>query len=565
MSPKRRPSALAPVLLAALYTACIDEPSRPSTVVADSLDAFESGAITGRVLGPAGSICASLPAGARLVVRPINLATQAFAAPAQTIFCPADTYSFFVPDGTYLLRLDLPADETTLAGFPWRSITTPPIVVAGADVARDLPVATGTPLGGGVTIDGEPIAGLPLVLTYDEAPIFGAAIASSSADGGWTEFFGRTPTLLQAGIRLRSSLFCGALGAIVQATSPESFLFPDEASGLFCTMATSPATRFSHDFTRLVTTPLAGEIGGADPGLSGEFGQGWGVQFPVAAADGPVHLPLERSHLFRGGLVVAIQPDRMLSGVDLSGYVQCEPECRDFGRDAHMSFASSKQFGKKVMWHYSDAPSAEGVGLKVQQRSFDGRRPADYVLFRFRFTNSSAAPVTFHAGLWADWDVGDDATDNVGTTDLDGRLMYMTSEGEGTLAGSLLLSSATTYGNHFRSLRDSPPLMSTYVAALSGEAQVPTTASPGDNLYLHGVGPITLAPDGSDEIWIAIVAGEDLAQLHANAAAAAADIARHRESGEEVSAGEVIETTVTGDRLRRRQVVSGLKSKSINP
>ena len=547
--PSQRWPALAPVLVV-LSFACTADP-RPSTPTAPpSLNAAASGTITGRVLGPAGSICATLPAGARLLIRPVNLATQAFAG-TQTLFCPADAYTFFVPDGTYLLRLELPANATTLAGFPWRVITTPPIVVAGADVARDLPVATGTPLGGGVTIDGVPIPDIGLALTYDDAPGFGAAIAFSSAADGWTEFFGRTPTLLQAGIRLNSSLLCGALGAIVQHTSPASFLFPDEASDVSCTMATSPATRFSHDFTRLVITPLPGDIGGTDLGLADQFGQGWGVQFPVAAGDAPVHVPVERSELFRGGLIVAIRPDRVLSGVDLSGYAQCDPQCRDFGPDARLSFAASSQFGMKVLWQYSDASSAEGVGLKVQQRSFDGRPPADYVLFRFIFTNSGTAPVTFFAGMWADWDIGDDPTDNVGTTERDGRLMYMTKEGGGTLAGSLLLSTPPASGNHFRSLFQFPPPMSEYVAALAGDAQIPSTAEPSDNLYLHGVGPITLAPGGSDVVWIAIVAGEDLAQLHANADAAAADVAQRSGSALVVGHEETGRVTVGRYSARR--------------
>lgn len=542
-------SALVPTLVAAV-AACSGETARPSPVAPDALSTAASGTITGTVLGPAGSICASLPDGTRLQVLAVNLTTQASTA-IQQVFCPSDAYAFSVPDARYLLRVTLPADPAVIADFPWRTITIPAFEVAGNAVARDIPVPVGTPLGGAVTIDGNPLEGISLSLTYDEAPNFAAAALTSGANGTWMDFFGRAPARLQAGIRVRVIGFCNVLGGILERALPSTFLFPDEASGVSCSNRTAPAVRFSHDFTRTVVTPLPGDIGGTDPGLVDQFGMGWGVQFPVNPGTAPAHVPVTRSQLFRGGLLVGIRPDRILSGVDLAGYAQCEPNCRDFGLDARMSFAASPQFGKKVLWQYSDAPSGEGVGLKVQQRSFDGRAPADYVLFRFVFTNSSAVPITFYAGMFADWDIDEDASNDIGATDLDGRLMYTTNVDGGNLVGSLLLSAAPVSGNMFRSLFQSPAPMSEYVAAMAGDIRVPSVDSPGDYLTLHAVGPITLAAGASDEVWIAIVAGEDLSQIRANAAAAEADVARRRASPG--APDELSETTVvrTGAQQKR--------------
>ena len=234
------------------------------------------------------------------------------------------------------------------------------------------------------------------------------------------------------------------------------------------------------------------------------------------------------------------------------------PQCRDFGLDAHLTFASSPRFGTKVLWRYSDAPSVEGVGLKVVQQSFDGRPPGDYVLFRFGFTNSGPAPVTFYAGMFADWDIGDDVLDDVGATEPGGRLMYMTNGSGGPLAGSLLLSDAPASGNRFFRLQGAPPPSSDYVAALAGDVRVPSVESPGDYLYLHGVGPITLAPNETDEVWIAIVAGDDLAQLRANAAAAETDVARRRAGGGDVEVVSAQAVAVDRSRLQIRRATSAI-------
>ena len=510
--------------LVAVLAAC-GEDRRAVPVGPPAFDVTSPAFINGSVLGPSGNVCDSLPFGAPLIVRPIDLATQSFAG-FQLQFCPANTYSFFVAPGTYLLRAQLPADPFALGSFPWRTVTVPPVEVLGTDVARDLLVPTGTPLGGGATFDGQPLEGVPINVVYEAATGFAAAQGSSGPDGAWSEFFDRSPMRLQAGIRVVVTGCDQLLGSVGGQTPAGGFLFPNEAARVTCARSTAPSVAFSHHRTRVVVTPLAGDIGGLSPELGDQFGTGWGVQFPVNGGEQPAHGPIAASQLFKGGLIVGILPDRVLSGVSIDGYSQCAPECRDFGFDARMSFTSSPAFGTKVTWHYSDAPSVEGVGLKVVQKSYDGVPPADYVLFRFTFTNSRATTLTFFAGMFADWDIDDDPFDDVGATDLGGRLMYMTNAGGGTAAGSLILSTVPVSGNTFFTTFSQS--MATYDSALAGVLSRPFVATPGDHRALHAVGPITLRRDKSAEMWIAIVAGEDQSQLLANAAAAAADVARRR-------------------------------------
>jgi len=76
------------------------------------------------------------------------------------------------------------------------------------------------------------------------------------------------------------------------------------------------------------------------------------------------------------------------------------------------------------------------VGLKVVQKSYDGVPPADYVLFRFTIKNSATAPLTFYAGMFADWDIDDDFVDDVARNGLGWPLMYVTNEGGGVCRGA---------------------------------------------------------------------------------------------------------------------------------
>jgi len=311
-----------------------------------ALDVTGGGTVSGSVVSGAGNICDALPTGASLTVVAIDLAAQRTVA-SQTRACPQNTYAFSLAASTYLLRVQLTPGAAIASGFPWRSITVPPVDVSGGDVTRDLPVAAGTPLGGGVTLDGQPVEGVSLALTYAQAPGFVTTLATSGPDGAWAEFIGRSPTLLQSGIGVQPSIQCDALGGLlVTAPRTEAFVFPDEASGITCGFTEAPAVQYSHTRTRLVVTAGPGDIGNTGLDFVHQLGLGWGVQFPVNPGEHPRHGPIAVSQLFMGGLIVGIRPDRMLSGIDFANG-QCGPVCRDFGLDGRGQVVSSPSFGPR--------------------------------------------------------------------------------------------------------------------------------------------------------------------------------------------------------------------------
>lgn len=546
-----RTRSLSPAIALALVLSigCKDnsDPTGPSAPL--SLDAAGSGSVSGHLLGPDNtSLCNALPAGSavqvHLLVPPPAAAAVAGRVTVQCLGNSSDnSYSIPVANGTYMVRLILPADPG-IGMLPQRVLFPSPVVVNGGDVSDELQVVPGSGLTGGVSLDGAPLAGVGVPLLWAPAPGYFGIDGRSGADGGWIDVVGREPMILQKELRYQIPAdACAALGTkLLQGPSEGTFLFPDEVSSIRCTLTKAPAIAFSHVRTRLAVTPMPGDFGGLSAQLAGQFGFGWGAQFPAA----PTYGPFSTSQLFRGGLVVALRPDRVLSGVDLFGYSDCRT-CRDFGLDGTLSYSRSTQSGTRVLWRYSDAPSPEGVGLKVVQQSYDGVPPNDYVLFHLTFTNSKSMTLTFYAGMFADWDVDQQPGDNIGGSAQGGRIMYETDATPGgNYVGTLLLGNYPVSGNAFFTGAVNVS-QAAEVAALDGETRTPTASTPGDQRYYHALGPITLKAGRSGDIWIALVAGQTRNQFLASASAASADVARRRsDTGSELASFAGNEIVVQG-------------------
>jgi len=189
------------------------------------------------------------------------------------------------------------------------------------------------------------------------------------------------------------------------------------------------------------------------------------------------------------------------------------------------------------------------------------------VLFRFTLKNTGRNTKTVHFGFFGDWDVDDDASEDEGATDLGGRLMYAHSTSpfdRGTFVGTLLLGAAPSGSFFFAGSNPAtrPQTIADQLAALSGAITRPSFG-PADIQNIHAIGPITLRRDSEKQVWLAVVAGEDLSQLLANAAAAEADVARRREESDIVLTPETETTlpevtrpaTVRAARVKGRAIV----------
>jgi hypothetical protein len=514
--------AVACCLLATLWVGCV----RDKSAVLEPAEEVSSLTVSGRVLGPDGrNICRTIGDGTMLV-RLLNpefgISSDVAFLAEQDLTCPDNQYSIPADPGTAHLRVELPINDN-LDALPWRNLDR-----FAASATHNLRVEQGTPLGGRARLDGQPFEGVIFNVSYEFNPGFGATFGNSGPNGRWMEFFGRSPAILENGQRYFASSTCDVtLGTRQLRGFPDgSFLFPTGRSALNCDLETAAAARFTHDFTRLAVTPFPGDIGGSFLSeLSDQYGVGFGVQFPIQPG-APSQAVIDLSHMFTGGLIVGVGPDQILTGVPAVFVgMQCDPTCHDLGPNGTAEFDPPLPNGRQaVTWRYSDALSAEGVGLRVVQRSIDGSRGNDYVLFRFHFRNTSQSELRFFAGVAGDWDTEFDAGDDQGFTAMGRKLMFQVSAAEtGIHIGTMLLGQVPVSGSHFF-LPEEFLSEADQWRALRGALRR-TTAGPTDLRYIHSAGPITLGPEETQDVWLAVVAGENRTQLLNNARAAEADVA----------------------------------------
>jgi hypothetical protein len=247
----------------------------------------------------------------------------------------------------------------------------------------------------------------------------------------------------------------------------------------------------------------------------------------------PPHRPLFDSQLFRGGLIVGLGSGAILTGFDPGGELECGATCHDLGLDGKVSASSSPALGRTITWRYSDAPSAEGVGIHVVQRSYDAPAGRAYVLFRFVVKNRSAEAQSLSLGVFADWDVDATGADDIGFVEHGGALLSQSNaEGPPTRAGTLVVGDSPPTPGYFFSTPSAPSLLD-QAAALAGSLSEPA-AGVGDYRYIHGVAPLELPPGRSTDLWVAIVTGADESEFADNADAALADIQSRRRVPEPV-------------------------------
>ena len=521
--------------LVLVVTACSEQSNDPWSAVSPASE-LHSGVpdITGAVLGPDGtSVCNLVPEGTAITVRAIEVNTLAFGGFADVI-CPDPAYIIPVAAGSYFLRAQFVSTDG-IGTFPWRTLTSSPVTVDVADVTQDVRIDPGTALGGRATLDDQPIAGVTFSVAYQSLPGFGAASGVSGADGGWTDFFGRAPLMLQSDLDYTIPTGCEALlGTLVVEGLPAGpFRFPGGLDAVNCALRSGATEPLTHNFNQVAVTAMPGDLGGLSPDIDPRFGQGYGVQFPVVPGAAPAHRPLFDSHLFRGGLIVGLESGAILTGFDPGGELECGAACHDLGLDGRVNVTSSPALGKTVTWRYSDAPSAEGVGLDVVQRSYDAPAGRAYVLFRFEVKNRSAEAQTLSLGVFTDWDVDETGADDIGFVERGGRLLSQSNvDGPSTRAGTLVVGDAPPTAGYFFSTPFVPSL-SLQAAALSGSLSEPP-AGVGDYRYIHGIAPLELQPGRSTDFWVAIVTGADESEFAANADAALRDIESHRRVPEPV-------------------------------
>ncbi|HEY7635922.1 MAG TPA: hypothetical protein VH763_10280 [Gemmatimonadales bacterium] len=464
--------------------------------------------------------------------------------------CPENSYAFQVEPGEYRLRAEFLEKYVNLGNLPVAWIL-PPVTVGGGQVTRNIRFDEGTPLGGRATLNGEPYRGL-VILPLHEFAFFGAFPIGGLSDrlGRWDDAFQvvplplpevfRSPFILQNDVEYFVIGACDfTLGTTVVETSFfQFFTFPSQRRRVDCDLETGPARRFTHNRNRLALTAFPGDIGGLTPNFGPrdlDLGTGFGVQFPSRPGRLPTHGDVTISELFTGGLMIGIGPETVLTGIDNGGHMECRFDlpngCRDLGLDGRGEVTRLPSGRRVITWRYSDAPSGEGVGLRVVQRSFDALGGNDYVLFRFTIRNGSNRRLNINPGIFTDFDLDSLFEDEVGHRQRGGRLLSQTNaqDPHGTRVGTLMIGeSDPAPGFWVRGGIDFiVPSIPEQIAALRGNRSN-SANQPTDQRYIQSVRGIGLRPGGETDLWVAVIAGENEAEFAAAADAATEDIGERR-------------------------------------
>lgn len=175
-----------------------------------------------------------------------------------------------------------------------------------------------------------------------------------------------------------------------------------------------------------------------------------------------------------------------------------------------------------------------GVEISFNSFAFSNETDEDYIIMRYKIKNTNATEITgFYAGLFGDWDLGDQGNLNKVDFDPANRLGYIwrTDNNPSTYAGMSLLSATnvsywaidndnTIAGNPW-GIYDGFTDQEKYQSLSSGIGRTQAGGTNGrDVANVIGSGPYSIPANGEITIAFALIGGNNLSDLQANAVAA---------------------------------------------
>lgn len=288
------------------------------------------------------------------------------------------------------------------------------------------------------------------------------------------------------------------------------------------------------DHFRFIVSPTYATIQGGNVRLTiTSMGRLGSPDFNTEQGEGFV-FGTEENLLFEGALMAATSPNSVSDvarGADQS--MQNEDFDTSPGGEVVIVRPGSMadEQGETV---FTDENAEPSLNIRVSQTSLAFYDPPDedYVLLAYRIDNLSTAPIQgLYFGLFMDWDVGDNGSnyaDNLPGYEGSLSLGYVYDPNTSLYGGLQVVSEggATAY----KSI-DNPneiyPDAGHYTDAkkwahLSGGVQSEKDTIPSDYSQVLGVGPLTVVPGDTVFVGFAVLGGEALDELRANATAARA-------------------------------------------
>jgi hypothetical protein len=251
--------------------------------------------------------------------------------------------------------------------------------------------------------------------------------------------------------------------------------------------------------------------------------------------------------LFEGAMLVGVSPTQVSDaarGTARPGFpIQVEDDFQPLPDGVPHLLTGATLADQQTVAHFQDSRAVPQLGVQLRQETFQFAEAPDddYVILRYRIRNVSATALSnLYVGWYNDWDIGGVGSENPADNDRTGfdpgrGLGYAWDQNGGAFGayfGIMVLTApgAASYRGIWNDDTDprnpSFGLYDGYTKdekwqTLSGGV-VFTDAGPADISNAIATGPFTLAPQDSVLVAFAYLAGDDLADLQANADAAAA-------------------------------------------
>ncbi|MDX5417970.1 MAG: S8 family serine peptidase [Hymenobacteraceae bacterium] len=270
------------------------------------------------------------------------------------------------------------------------------------------------------------------------------------------------------------------------------------------------------------------------------------------------------SLLFEGGLLVAAEPTRISDNVRNGSWQTDNDFIPVTPTRLHYNTNLADQEVRGVMHDKYPATDQAGVQVRYKGMAWSREKDADYVILEYYIKNITQDTIkTLHAGLFADWNIGDQYL-NVADWDEKNNMGYVYNLGYSLpYAGiKLLTNTAPSYyaidnlagGASTFAIADGFTTVEKYRSLSGGVARKKAWGNGSGNDIAHVVGTSSesLAPGATQLVAFAIVAGDDLPQLQKHAGAAQLQYQRMKAGpapvalGDTVCAGSTVTVTPTG-------------------
>ena len=242
------------------------------------------------------------------------------------------------------------------------------------------------------------------------------------------------------------------------------------------------------------------------------------------------------SLLFEGGLMCAVSNTKVS---DVVRGVNANVQNLDFTNILPFQITQpgiiSNQDGNAKFNDNGAGATKIGIEISMSSFAFTSIPDEDYVIMKYKIKNTTASAISnFYAGLYADWDVGNQGDLNKADWDASNQLGYIwrTDNVPATYAGMSLLSSTnatywaidndnTVAGNPwgvYDNFTDAEKFQG--LSSGIGRQQAGGTGTGRDVSNIIGSGPYSIPAGGEITIAFALIAGDNLNDLKTNAIAA---------------------------------------------